>query len=151
MNRPASNPIRLLAHMLAALFNSRAVFHREWKRLENVAGAGATDPVAGRWLGEWVSEKTGHRGELKCVLNQLAPGVYRAAFHATYSWLFRVGYVTELKAERKEDATSLTGEENLGALAGGIYRCEGEVAGKSLTCRYSCKYDKGLFKLTRLE
>lgn len=149
MTRPDSNPVRLLAHMLASLFNSRAVFHREWKRYE--AASRTADAVAGRWVGEWVSEKTGHRGELKCVLSAVAPCLYRAVFYASYSRLFRVGYATELKAESKSQSTLLKGEENLGPLAGGIYRCEGEVVGRNLTCRYSCKYDQGIFRLTRLD
>jgi hypothetical protein len=148
MSKSRSNPLRLVAHMLAAVFNSRAIFHREWKRY---ASAGATDPVAGRWTGEWISEHNGHRGQLKCVLLRAPPEAYRACFHASYSWLFRVAYVTTLKAVRQDGAFVLTGEENLGSLAGGVYRCEGRITGAQFECKYSCKYDHGLFHLSRLD
>ena len=148
MTRPRSNPLRLLSHALAAVFNSRATFNREWKRFP--ASPDPADPAAGRWTGEWISEQTGHRGQLRCVLIPMAPQRFRACFYASFSWLFRVGYVTELNAERNGDRTRLTGQEDLGALAGGIYRCEGEIIGPDFNCRYTCRYDHGLFRLKRL-
>jgi hypothetical protein len=75
--------------------------------------------------------------------------VYRAYFYAAYSWLFRVGYITDLNAQPKDGGTHLKGEHDLGSLAGGIYRCEGEVKGDGFECRYSCKYDYGIFRLKR--
>ena len=149
MGKPRANPLHLIAHMLAALLNSRAVFHREWKRYQGAPGQ--SDGISGRWHGQWVSEDSGHRGELKCVLTPLSEGVYRACFYATFSLLFRVGYVTPLKAQRQAARVLLKGEADLGALAGGLYRCEGEANGNELTCRYSCKYDHGVFELKKLD
>jgi hypothetical protein len=135
--------------MLAAVFNSRAVFHREWKRYQT--STAQSDGIAGRWTGEWISEHSGHRGELKCVLTPVSAHAYRASFYATFSRYFAVGYVTDLKAEQTDARTSLKGEEDLGAMAGGTYRCEGEVVGAEFNCRYSCKYDHGVFRLGRLD
>jgi hypothetical protein len=149
VSKSHSNPVRLVAHMLAAVLNSRAVFHREWKRYQ--APGLATDGIAGRWMGEWVSERSGHRGELKCVLSPVSGNVYRACFYATFSLLFRVGYVTELRADKSDKQVLLKGEADLGALAGGVYRCEGELTGTAFNCRYSCKYDEGVFHLKRLD
>src|SRR5579859_7193028 len=142
MNKRRPNIFRLVSHMLAALFNSRSAFYEQWRRY---ASEPTRDPVAGRWVGEWISEQSGHRGELKCVLAPAAPGAYRAFFYASFSKLFRVGYVTELKTEPGGDRIRLHGEEDLGALAGGVYRCDGEVNGNDFNCRYSCRYDQGTF------
>ena len=143
------NPLRMLSHALAALFNSRAAFLEQWRRYETLETP--PQPVAGRWLGEWISETSGHRGELKCVLAPVSKSVYRAHFYAAFAKLFRVAYATDLNIEQTNGHTLLKGEEDLGALAGGLYRCEGEVNGNELHCCYSCKYDRGTFRLQRLD
>jgi hypothetical protein len=142
------NPLRLFSHMLAAVFNSRSTFLEQWRRFETKAEK--QDGIAGRWVGEWVSDSSGHRGELKCVLVPVSSGIYRAYFYAAFSRFFRVGYATELKAELTRDRVNLKGEEDLGALAGGVYRCVGEAAGDEFNCKYSCKYDHGVFRLRRM-
>ncbi|HZR17513.1 MAG TPA: hypothetical protein VFE51_09315 [Verrucomicrobiae bacterium] len=148
MNKSRPSVFRLVSHMLAALFNSRAAFHEQWRHYES---APARDAVAGRWIGEWISEHSGHRGALKCVLARAAEGVYRAYFYASFSKLFSVGYVTDLKAESGPGVTHLNGEQDLGPLAGGIYRCDGEITGTDFVCHYSCKYDQGTFRLKKLD
>ncbi len=147
MKNPGSNVLRLISHMLAAVFNSRAAFHREWKRCAGQPAPG--DGIEGRWVGEWISDLSGPHGALKCVLAHAAPGVVRAYFHASFSLLFTVGYVTELQTEKTPTGALLKGEEDLGSLAGGIYRCEGQISGEAFDCRYSCKYDRGVFRLRR--
>jgi hypothetical protein len=147
MNKPRPNVLRLISHMLAAVFNSRSAFQREWQRYE---GLPANGTIEGRWGGEWVSSQSGHRGDLKCVLTPSSPDVYHAFFYATFSRFFRVGYATDLKAQQASDRVYLKGEEDLGKLAGGVYRCEGEIIGADFNCHYSCKYDQGVFRLKRL-
>ena len=148
MSNARPNPLRMLSHALAALFNSRSAFLQQWRRYENQPPG--TPGLAGRWVGEWISEANGHHGELKCVLEPVSPIVYRAHFYASFGKVFRVGYATDLKSEQSSERILLKGEEDLGALAGGIYRCEGEMSGNQLQCRYSCKYDHGVFRLQRL-
>jgi hypothetical protein len=149
MSASGSNPARLISHMLAALFNSRAAFLEHWRQYEK--SNKPPDGLAGRWVGEWICQLSGHHGELKCVLSQISPGVYRAYFYATFSRLFRVGYVTDLSAAQVDGQTRLKGEQDLGTLAGGVYRCEGTVTGTRFECHYSCKYDQGIFRLERLD
>jgi hypothetical protein len=132
--------------MLAAVFNSRAAFRKKW---EQAMGLPCSDPVCGRWAGEWVSDQSGHRGELRCVIKPNGPNRYQAHFYATFSKWFKVSYTTELISLQKNGAIQLKGEEDLGRLAGGTYRSEGEVKGDSFDCHYSCKYDHGTFRLKR--
>lgn len=147
MNTSRPNVVRSVAHMLAALFNSRSAFAEQWRQY--AAGAGSPEGIDGRWLGEWISELSGHHGELRCVLVAVCPSEYRAYFYARYSKLFSVGYITSLKAEKTGSRIVLKGEEDLGALAGGMYRCEGEATPTEFNCQYSCKYDRGVFRLKR--
>ena len=146
MSKPNPNVFRLLSHALAALFNSRAAFHRQWEQESTLPCA---DPVCGRWAGEWISDQSGHRGELRCVMKPNGSNRYQAHFYATFSKWFRVSYTTELVSQEHDGAVRLKGEENLGRLAGGTYRSEGEVRGDQFICQYSCKYDHGTFRLHR--
>jgi len=143
------NVFRLVSHMLAALFNNRSAFRREWQRFSNAPAK--PNSVEGRWTGEWVSDISGHRGELKCVLVPISADRYRAFFHAGFSKLFRVAYATELNLKQNDGFTTLAGQQDLGSLAGGIYRCEGEIRGTDFNCKYSCKYDQGIFRLHRID
>ena len=134
--------------MLAAVFNSRTAFYQQWNRYESQPPA---DAISGRWIGEWISDQSGHKGDLKCVMAPIDHDTYRAHFYATFSKFFRVGYATDLKLEKSDGKALLKGEEDLGALAGGVYRCKGELLGSEFICHYSCKYDQGIFKLHRFQ
>ncbi len=149
MNKTRPNLLRSAAHMLAALFNSRSAFQERWRRYE--AQSQRPQGIGGRWVGQWISELSGHHGQLRCVLEPISLSEYRAYFYAKFSKLFSVGYVTSLNAQQTDGRTILKGEEDLGALAGGIYRCEGEATSTEFNCKYSCKYDRGLFRLKRLD
>lgn len=142
-----ANLIRSVAHALAALTSNCVHFRHEWQREE--AGASATD-LAGRWQGEWVSEANGHRGQLKCVLTRADAGHYRACFHATYAKLLRVCYCVALAGAEEAGRFRLQGETDLGKLAGGVYRYEGEATGAEMFVTYRCRYDHGTFRLRRL-
>ena len=149
MSTARPNPVRMLSHALAALFNSRLAFLEQWRRYESRSVP--TQGLSGRWIGEWISDANGHRGELKCVLEPVSPALYRAHFYASFAKIFRVGYATDLKLEESDGLARLRGEADLGVLAGGTYRCEGEVTGSRLECRYDCRYDHGIFRLNRLD
>ncbi len=149
MSETRPNVLRLISHMLAAVFNSRSAFRAQWSAMETHPSR--TDPIAGRWIGEWISQRSGHRGQLRCVLVPVSSELYRAYFHAVFSKLFRVAYATELKVERLNGRMQLKGEEDLGSLAGGVYRSTGEISGGNFDCNYSCKYDEGVFRLKRVD
>jgi len=140
---------RSVSHMLAAVFNSRSAFQDQWRRYERLENR--PHGISGRWIGEWRSDLSGHHGELKCVLTPVSSERWRAYFFARYSRLFRVGYVTDLKTKSADGHTQLEAEEDLGTLAGGGYRCEGEATATEFNCKYSCKYDRGVFLLKRLD
>lgn len=97
-----------------------------------------------------MSEQNGHRGQLRCVLTRSDNGLYRACFHATYAKILRVCYCVSLAGGEQGGRFRLAGESDLGKLAGGIYRYEGEVGDDAFLVTYRCRYDHGYFRLQRL-
>ncbi len=141
------NLFRSLSHLLAALFNNRLRFERQWQEYQ--PSAMSANSIEGRWEGEWISEVNGHHGGLRCILSRTGAGDYHADFHATYSKVLRVCYSVDLSVREANGRFLLKGEANLGRLAGGIYYYEGEATPAEFKCSYRCKYDHGTFHMTR--
>ena len=70
-------------------------------------------------------------------------------FHAGYAGVFRACYSTELSVTSSGAGWSFQGESDIGWLAGGVYRYEGEATTDTFTSRYKSKYDHGEFRLSR--
>lgn len=136
-------------HLLAPLTANCRDFHECWRDAMDPA-----DPqsVSGRWQGEWVSAASGHRGPLRCVLVATTADRWSARFHASYSGVFRACYAAELRATRlAPNRFALRGSTDLGWLAGGVYEYRGEASSSELTCVYESRFDKGQFRLRRLD
>jgi hypothetical protein len=130
-------------------------FQREWKKSPPSALASSTDTglaIAGRWEGTWQSTHNGHNGALRCIVRPLSKDVYSARFHAKYRRLLnlRFGYTALLKVTTEPPRSTFRGEADLGWYAGGVYQYEGHVEGTNFTSTYSCKYDQGTFRMTRV-
>jgi hypothetical protein len=119
-------------------------FNREW-----AAAPVSRVDIQGRWDGRWTSYKDGHTGSLKCVVTETSDQRYRAHFAAVYWKLFHFDYVAELKGTPEGTGIHLTGEENLGWLAGGVYSYDGHADSAEFNCNYASKYDNGKFILRR--
>jgi hypothetical protein len=144
MNKLATY-FRSLMHVLAAFTSNCTHFEREWQQASGIE----TADLEGSWQGEWVSDANGHRGQLKCVLTRSDAQHYRACFHATYAKLLRVCYCVPLAGAKSAGRFRLQGETDLGKLAGGVYRYEGEASGEEFLVTYRCRYDRGIFRLRR--
>jgi hypothetical protein len=149
MSLVSTGIFRGFSHILAALFNNRSRFERAWRDYQPAADA--LKSIAGRWQGEWISETTRHRGELKCLLSRPDAEQLEAIFLAAFWRFLRVGYGVRLSATATGGGFRLKGHSDLGALAGGIYQYEGEVNLAQFNCSYRCKYDNGLFQLKRVD
>jgi hypothetical protein len=134
-----------LLHKLAPLTANCRDFNERWDAAAGLDASG----VSGRWEGEWVSEKTGHRGPLRCVLSVVSPGLWRLAFRASYSRVFRACYAAEFNVRQDGEGWTFTGSQDLGTLAGGIYEYSGRASVGRMTCRYRSPRDEGEFRLTR--
>lgn len=136
------------ALLLLVLLTGCTSFERDWRhaRLQPPAPAGS---LTGPWAGTWLSEVNGHTGSLRCLVTEKSPEVYEFHFKATYWKVFRYSYLVTMPVTRTASGYTFTGNENLGFLAGGVYSYCGSVTATNLDATYSCKFDNGVFKLTR--
>jgi hypothetical protein len=145
----AIKTVPVLALVLALFASGCSTFYRDWDR-----AAGQLPPpdsIAGRWEGAWTSDVNAHTGRLRCLLNRENDTSYRARFRATYWKIFRFSYAVSLAVEERGGTWRISGEENLGKMAGGVYRYEGQVSPTNFHATYSSKYDHGTFEMKRPE
>ena len=134
-------------HFFAPLTANCRDFHARWAS----AGALGEDSVSGRWQGEWISETSGHRGPLRCVLTVVTPSLWHLAFNAGYSRIFRACYTADFTAASDEGRWAFTGREDLGVIAGGLYEYSGYATLTEIICRYKSPRDQGEFRLKRVK
>ena len=135
-----------LIHLFAPLTANCRDFNARW------ASAAALDAtsVSGRWHGEWLSETSGHRGPLRCVLSVVSPALWHLAFFAGYSRVFRACYTTDFSVAQEDGRWAFTGRKDLGVLAGGAYEYSGYATLAEIVCRYRSAKDQGEFRLKRV-
>lgn len=134
-------------HLLAPLTANCRDFHDRWKEAPAPRDA---DDMSGRWVGEWISTATGHRGPLRSVVVPTTPERWTAWFHARYAAVFRACYRSELHVALKPDGHyTLSGRSDLGWAAGGVYEHDGEATSGEIVCRYRSRLDRGEFRLRR--
>ena len=123
-------------------------FNREWKAAAQRPAAPGS--IEGRWQGTWRSDANGHTDELRC-LNTRTNDAYSARLHARYRKVvrFSFGYTVPLVVTAKEGGAQFEGAANLGWLAGGRYTYKGSATPTNFFSTYSCKYDYGVFEMTR--
>ena len=140
--------IHLLAVVLFA--GGCSTFNYDWHIAQQTPPP--ANDLEGRWQGVWVSQASGHKNELRCLIAKTDDAIYQARFHAKYrkgSFTVSFNYTVPLKVTKTDDVFKFTGDADLGNLAGGLYHYDGHAAGTNFFCTYSCKYDHGTFQLTR--
>jgi hypothetical protein len=131
-------------------------FNRDFKAAAAMAPAPArkAEPFGGPWAGRWVSEK--HRlpngaeagGGLRCLFTKTDDTHYRAHFRAT--WLcFVSGYEVTFQTQRRGQVLFFEGEQDLGAIFGGVYRYRGQVTPEQFRAHFASAYDFGRFEMSR--
>jgi hypothetical protein len=134
-----------LLHLFAPLAANCRDFQARWDQ----ARALGADGISGCWDGEWISVASGHRGRLRCVINPVAPALWRMHFRADYSGPFRACYSTDFTVVQESGRWTFTGGSDLGRLAGGAYTYSGFATLEELTCTYKSARDQGEFRLRR--
>ena len=122
-------------------------FHREWE--EALKKPVPPDRITGPWTGTWQNQNNTHGNALRAVVTELEPDTYRAFFHARYLKIFTYSYSVKLSGRPEGDSVILTGEEDLGKLAGGVYKYNGHANPTNFFCDYESKYNTGTFTLQR--
>ena len=148
----ASMPRGILALAIVGMAAGCSSFERDW----TAAAEGRIEPattnglLAGRWKGDWLSDVNGHTGALRCLVRAAdEPGVYEARFHATYAGWLTFESTVLLRAVPHGDGWTLEGSEDLGWLAGGVFRYRGLAHPESFYCRYRSGSDEGVFRMLR--
>jgi hypothetical protein len=121
-------------------------FERDWK-----AAAAIPSPpgLAGRWEGSWRSTASGHSGELRCLMTAVGGDHYQARYRARWGCCFKFEYTVPLQVEAKGQLFRFQGTADLGWLAGGLYRYDGEAGAARLLSTYSSRRDHGEFEMAR--
>ena len=137
---------RLVAIAAAtALMPSCIGFQRQWNRAEREPQRG----IEGAWTGSWSSSFNGHKGKLRCVVTETAPGTYEFYYWATWARVVSAGFRIECEVEEKGGKWIFSGDKDLGKL-GGAFSYEGTVTKGKLKATYkSDRGDTGTFELSR--
>ncbi|MDP6903015.1 MAG: hypothetical protein QF406_01075 [Verrucomicrobiota bacterium] len=143
------NPRALMLSCFALLLlGGCSSFNREWKEAAQLPAQG----VEGRWIGRWHSDYNQHEGPLRCLITRKDGEIYHTRFHAKYKLGFlTVGYPYDMDMAISQDGKtySFKGEANLGRLAGGVYRYDGNGTITRIDMNYRASKDFGTFKLER--
>jgi len=123
-------------------------FNRDWKQAAQVP----TQGVEGRWIGDWHSDYNQHEGPLRCLITKKDGNTYHTRFHAKY----KLGFLTisypydmSMAITQGDNSYSFRGEADLGWLAGGVYRYDGNGTAAKIDMNYRASKDFGTFKLKR--
>jgi hypothetical protein len=122
-------------------------FNSEWRRAGRQPAP--QDSIVGRWEGRWLSDVNAHTGKLRCIITGETNGICAARFRATYQQILSFSYTVELQVDQRDSGWVFSGEEDLGAIAGGIYRYQGTATATNFHSTYDSKYDRGLFEMRR--
>lgn len=96
-----------------------------------------------------MSHVNAHSGKLRCIITSDTNGIYAARFRATYMNTLSFSYTVRLQVEQRDGNWHFRGEEDLGAIAGGVYRYVGSATSTNFQSTYDSKYDRGIFEMSR--
>lgn len=96
-----------------------------------------------------MSDVNAHTGKLRCIITRQTNDMYAARFRATYMHVLHFGYTVPLRVTPQDRGWQFQGEEDLGVMAGGIYRYEGCATITNFHSTYDSKYDRGIFEMHR--
>lgn len=143
--------LALLALVLLASSGCSALsgFRRDWNSPCCCAAGG--EDLTGCWEGCWESHCTRHNGKLQAIITKVDDSHYCARFHGTFFKFLPFEYSMLLSAQPDGDRFLLSGQKDLGKLAGGMYRYEGHATANEFLANYSSCKDRGVFVMTRRE
>lgn len=139
----------ILTGWIIALGTGCSGFHRAWRQEATTNPGYPPSMIEGAWEGEWISDSNGHHGRLRCLLTENEDGTYTTWYHAKYLKFLSFAYAVEVNSNPTDKGYSLSGEADLGKLAGGMYHYEGTISDGHFKASYESKYDDGTFRMTR--
>lgn len=152
--------------LTTALPSCGFAFRSAWKK------APVTSGVEGKWKGTWLSDASGHTGELFCVVSRpdadqffCATGIPMAAlkrealrphpftffYRATWKKILSGSYKSTHTVQLQKDGTyTFSGEHKMPNWAGGLYHYEGTIKGDEFKANYRCSMDNGTYTMKRV-
>jgi hypothetical protein len=131
----------------------RQLRHESWAKTSAVAttAPASADPLAGRWDGKWVSEQDGHSGRLRAIVDRVDGDTYHIEYDGWFFGILRFTHGMNVTTTRATDgnAVHFEGQEDLGGLAGGVYRYDGTADGQQFKSTYQSSADHGHFDMRR--
>ena len=137
--------------LLCILSTGCSRFDRDWKTAVDTWQPADHTDISGPWKGTWQSEMHSSSGQLRCLISKTSDNLYHARFEGTYLNSFRFAYDVDLSTEPHLDRLHFTGATDLGAMAGGLYRYDGNANSTDFYCTYHSNSDHGHFTMTRPE
>jgi hypothetical protein len=150
MRRPPQSKLAIV--LLLMLSAGGCSFDRQWRTLAHAPTTTSTstgDPLAGRWDGKWTSEQNGHSGRLRAIVTPVDADTYHIDYDARFLGIMRFTHGMNVTAAREGEAVKFEGREDLGGLAGGVYRYNGTADGREFISTYESKDDHGRFEMRR--
>jgi hypothetical protein len=139
--------VTYIAIGLLPLLAGCSSFHRQWRQATKQAIP--RNDISGPWEGRWISEASGHKDRLRCIISPGATNAYDAHFYANYRTIFHFTYTVPLQVRKTDTNYTFSGEADLGKLAGGVYTYEGFATPTNFFSTYNSKYDHGRFEMSR--
>ena len=133
--------------LLLPLLTGCSSFHREWRAAANFAVP--ADDISGRWEGTWQNSNNTHQDKMCAILTRTGEGEYAGWFHAKYQKILSFGYRTAFTGIWEGTEFVFRGEENLGKLAGGVYKYAGRISPTNFFSTYESRYNSGTYTLKR--
>lgn len=141
--------LRLAAALTLSLLTvSCTGFPRGWSEARQSMPA---DPVSGAWVGTWQSDVNGHRGGLRAVAEAKGGGVWHFRYRASWAKVLCGGFAMDatVRPDGKGGQT-VRGGQDLGAIFGGVFTCDGTIRDGQFSARYDSKFDRGVMEMRRL-
>jgi hypothetical protein len=123
-------------------------FDREWRAAATNLSVPAGG-ISGRWEGTWQNRNNTHHDKMRGILTRVGPNEYAARFHAKYFKIFSFSYRTTFRGTWEGNEFVFRGEENLGWLAGGVYKYVGRISPTNFFSTYDNRYNSGTYMLKR--
>src|SRR5690349_19941502 len=124
-------------------------FQRQWR--EAAGQPTSSDDITGCWEGTWQNTNNDHQDKMRAILSRVSESEYQARFHAKYKKILSFTYGTTFRGGWTNHEFLFHGEEDLGKLAGGLYKYEGRISPTNFFSTYDSRYDTGTFTLKRIE
>jgi hypothetical protein len=98
-----------------------------------------------------VSEQDGHSGRLRAIVTRADGDTYRIEYDGWFFGILRFTHGMNVTATHAADGSTVRfeGHEDLGGLAGGVYRYDGTADGQQFKSTYQSSEDHGRFEMRR--